>query len=320
MPTERPLSSRASYLAYRAGSAVARVIPTRVGEPVAEAVGRSLRLVAHRRRRQVERHQRRLHDGVLEGRAKRRVVGEVFASYGRYWFEFFRLPHDARHDLGPRFDVSGFEHVTDALAVGRGVVVALPHIGGWDYAGAWLAQQGYPPVVIAEVLEPPELFAWACAQRAAMGIEVVPLADGAAAALLAALDDNRVVCLLADRDLVGDGVDVTFFGERVTMPSGPALLALRTGARLVPCAAYFRPGGRHFAVIGEPIDTARRAGLREDVGRVTQDLAARLEAMIREAPEQWHVLQPLWPSDRATLGEEDFVTAVAVPAEAGDVA
>lgn len=293
------LGPRAAYLGYRAGNALAAVVPAPVGEPIAGLAGRAGALVARRRRRQVERHQRRLHGGVLEGRALRRAVNRVFASYGRYWFEFFRLPHDARRPLAPRFDISGFDHVLDGLRAGRGVVVALPHVGGWDYAGAWLAQQGHPPVVVAEVLEPPELFEWARRQRAGMGIDVVPLDAGASTALVRALAANRVVCLLADRDLVGDGVEVDLFGERTTIPAGPAVLALRTGAVLLPAAVYFRPRGGHFAVIGEPVAVERCGQLREDVARTTRALAARLEDLVRAAPEQWHVLQPVWPSDRA---------------------
>jgi len=117
--------------------------------------------------------------------------------------------------------------------------------------------------------------------------------------VLAALRDNHAVCLLCDRDLTGDGVPVEFFGERTTMPGGPALTALRSGAPLIPVGCYFLPRGRQRLEIGPPLPTERTAGIRVDVARVTQALAHRFEALIREAPEHWHLMQPNWPSDRA---------------------
>ena len=120
--------------------------------------------------------------------------------------------------------------------------------------------------------------------------------------MLRALRDNRIVCLLSDRDIEGDGVEVEFFGERTTLPGGPATLALRTGATLLPAAVYFRPGRDHLGVVRPPIEVERAGRLREDIARITQVLAHELEALIRAAPEQWHLLQPNWPSDREQEG------------------
>jgi KDO2-lipid IV(A) lauroyltransferase len=106
------------------------------------------------------------------------------------------------------------------------------------------------------------------------------------------------VCLLCDRDLTGDGIEVEFLGERTTLPAGPATLALRSGAPLVAVGCYFRPHGRHEIRILEPIDTERKGRIRDDVARVTQDLAHRFEELIRAQPEHWHLMQPNWPSDR----------------------
>jgi KDO2-lipid IV(A) lauroyltransferase len=117
--------------------------------------------------------------------------------------------------------------------------------------------------------------------------------------VLRALRANEVVCLLCDRDLDRTGVEVEFFGERTTLPPGPATLSLRTGAALLPVAVYFteRLNGHH-AIIRPPISLPRSGdGLRADVARTTQYLAHELEFLIRRAPEQWHMFQPNWPSD-----------------------
>ena len=144
-------------------------------------------------------------------------------------------------------------------------MLALPHLGNWDVAGAWLSGQGYTVTVVAEPLEPPELFDWFVETRRQLGMRVIPLSPTAGAEVLRALRANHVVCLLCDRDLTGDGVEVEFLGERTTLPAGPATLALRSGAPLVAVGCYFRPHGCHEIRILDPIDTERKGRIRDDV-------------------------------------------------------
>jgi phosphatidylinositol dimannoside acyltransferase len=292
-----PVGARAAYLAYRTGAELARVVPGPIAEPAARVIGRTLALAMPARRRQVERNLAR---AGVRGVARRKAVAETFESYSRYWLELFRLPNEV---LGPlEMDVKGYEHIEGGVAGGKGVILALPHVGGWDFAGAWLAAKGLPPTVVVEPVEPPELLEWFASVRRALGMTVVELGPEAGKAVLQALHNNEVVCLLCDRDLVGDGIEVEFFGERTTLPAGPATLALRTGAPLLPTAVYFGPRGGHHAVVMPPVPALREARLRDDVARVTQELAHSFEELIRAAPEQWHLLQPNWPSDYALNG------------------
>jgi KDO2-lipid IV(A) lauroyltransferase len=245
-------------------------------------------------RRMVARHQRR-----VAGHDAPEAVRGAFESYARYWVEMLRLPEDVRrNDVASHFTASGYENVANGLARGRGVVVALPHLGGWECAAAWMAHLGHRMLAVVEPVEPPELFEWFARQRHAIGLDIVPLGSGVTTAVLQALRDNRIVCLLCDRDLTGDGVEIEFFGERTTVPGGPATLALRAGATLLPTAVYFRGGRDHHAVIRPPIPVAREGRLRDDVVRITQQLVCEFEDLIRVAPEQWHLMQPNWPSDR----------------------
>ncbi len=301
MPTS--VAARAAYLAYRAGAELARVVPDPVAQPAAQVLGRTLAFAMPSRRRQVARNLQRAADAPLDGVELRRAVSETFGSYGRYWLELFRLPNDARGAL--EMQVDGFDHVVDGIAAGHGVVVALPHVGGWDFAGAWMSTQGLPPTVVVEPVDPPELFEWFASVRRALGMTVVELGPEAGKAVLQALRANQVVCLLCDRDIAGDGIEVEFFGERTTLPAGPATLALRTGAPLLPTAVYFRPRGEHHGIVLPPVPARREGRLRDDVARVTQDLAHRFEELIRAAPEQWHLMQPNWPSDLAMNGARD---------------
>jgi phosphatidylinositol dimannoside acyltransferase len=222
-----------------------------------------------------------------------RFVNRAFASYGTYWAEGAKLPAIPATKMASRFVIAeGLEHLDHARARGAGLVIALPHVGSWEWGGSFLAHIGHPMLAIAEALEPPSLFQWFKEKRESIGIQIEPLDAKAGTVLLGTLRAGGVVGLLCERDLLDSGIEVTFFGERVTMPAGPATLAMRTGATLVAAACYSGPGDGHHAVITPPIDTTRTGRLREDVARVTQEVARELEWLIKRAPEQWHVLQP----------------------------
>ena len=128
-------------------------------------------------------------------------------------------------------------------------------------------------------------------------MHIVPLGPDAGKAVLRAIKEGHVIALLCDRDIEGTGVEVEFFGERTTLPAGPATLALRTGAALLPTAVYFQGDGHH-AIVQPPLVVERQEKrLRDDVARVTQQIATALEGLIAIAPDQWHLQQPNWPSD-----------------------
>ena len=283
--------------AYRAASLAAQNLPEPVTSFAASMLGVGFGTGMRGRRAMVERHLQRVNPS-LRGPALRRAAQSAFEYYARYWVESFRLPGLSAAEVDRGFAYEGLEHLDDALTAGNGVIVALPHLGGWEWAGRWIAEQGVPITVVVEPLEPPELFDWFVSFRQSLGMTVVPIGATAAAAVLRALRANQVVCLLCDRDIQGGGVEVEFFGERTTLPGGPATLALRAGAPILPTAVYFASGhDAHHAVLRPPIAAQRGGSLREDVARITQAIAFELEDLIRAAPEQWHLFQPNWPSD-----------------------
>ena len=272
-------------------------------EPMAIGLGNMAGDVLHRvrddQREMVTANLRRvLGSAVDDPEVLDRWVRRSFRSYARYWVEGARLPSISSEEVEKRVVLDGIEHVRQGMAAGKGVIVALPHVGSWEYAAAYLCTQGIAMTAVAERIEPPALFDYFVAQRAAMGITIVPLDKNSGRALLSTLRDGGLVGLLCDRDIEENGIEVDFFGERTTMPAGPATLALRTGAMLCTGTVYSGPGRDHRAVIDPPIDTSRCGTLREDVLRLTQEIAHRMEEMIRRAPEQWHVFQPLWIVDR----------------------
>ena len=287
--------------AYRSGAAYARSVPRPVVELSARALSRITATASAERRMLVGRHLRRARPG-LSGRALDRAVDATFDSYARYWVDSFRLPDLPPEEVDFHFGVDGYQHVVESLDAGRGTILVLPHLGGWEWAGFWLTQVMHLEVtVVVEPLEPPALFDFFVEFRHRLGMHIVPLGPSAAAEVLRALKAGHVVCLLSDRDIVGDGVVLDFFGETTTLPAGPAALALRTGASLLPVGCYFQGSRGHHAVVQAPVEAVRQGRLRDDVTRVTTAVAGRLEQLIRAAPEQWHLQQPNWPSDYDAL-------------------
>jgi phosphatidylinositol dimannoside acyltransferase len=284
--------------AYKAASLLARALPHPIAAGGARGLGHLAGRVAKERRAQVERNLRRIDPSISEARL-RHLVDETFVSYARYYEESFRLPGTSPEALDAGFIPDGWHLLDAALGAGNGAIMAMPHLGGWEWSGFWLTQvQQRPVTAVVEQLDPPALFEWFVELRRSFGFEIVALGPEAGIATARALKANHTLALLCDRDLTGTGPQVEFFGERTTLPGGPATLALRTGAALLPTAIYFDGPDTRRSVVLPPLDTTRHGKLREDVQRVTQDLAHALEDLIRRAPEQWHLLQPNWPSDR----------------------
>jgi len=300
------LRQLAVFLFYRCAGAALGALPERVASFVAAFVGTLLARVPNADFALRMRHITRVLQSTSavvppDPEVVRRWAIRSYRSYARYWVEGAQVPSVSQEELRRRLTLDwGFGRLEEALESPRGVVLALPHVGSWEWGGAFLATIGHPMTTVVERVEPEALFEWFLEQRREIGLDVLPLdEDATGRTLLKVLRHGGLVGLVCDRDLVGNGVEVEFFGERTTLPAGPATLALRTGAHLFPAAVYTGPAEHHFGVVTAPIDTTRSAGLRADVARITQELAHRFEQLVRRAPEQWHLYQPNWPSDLA---------------------
>jgi KDO2-lipid IV(A) lauroyltransferase len=290
-----------SVAGYKLASLVARVVPSAVLTGASVGVGSTLARAMKQNRAMVMRHLQRV-DPNLSGKRLDVATQQAFVSYTRYYLETFRLTSLSKQQIAQGHHVEGFEHIQDSAAKGKGTILALPHMGGWEWSGRWLIDQGYQLTAVVERLENTELFEWFVELRSRYGVNVIALTDDAGVAVGKALRDNHVVSLLCDRDIPKDGqrtgVQVQFFGETTTVPAGPAFFALRTGAQLLPMATFFTPGANgHKSVVRPALVVGRQGSLREDVARITQVLTTEIENLIRQAPEQWHLFQPNWPSD-----------------------
>ena len=283
---------------YRLGALAARLTPSVFAAGLATPIGAGASFSSPERRAMIERQLQRA-DPTLSGRRLRRASQQAFDFYARYWIESFQLPTLSKRAVDRGFRDDGYPQIVEALKAGNGAILALPHLGGWEWAGRWICDQGHPMTVVVEKIDPPELFEWFRSLRSKLGMNVVALGPKAGGEVLGALKRNEIVCLLSDRDLQRSGPTVEFFGEETTLPGGAATLALRMGCPIFPTAVYFtdRVDG-HLGWVRPPLEVERQATrLRDDVTRITQDLARELEILIRRAPSQWHMFQPNWPSD-----------------------
>lgn len=289
------------YYAYVMGSWLAARIPERMAYAVAEMAGRfgSRR---SKKRHQVARNLARITGESATGPRVQALVREAYTSYARYWLETFRLVREDADFFLDRFRAEGEEHLAAALERGKGVVVVVGHLGNWDAAGAWVGATGRRLVTVAEELRPRRMFRFFADHRAALGMTIYPARPGITQELIREVEAGAVVAILGDRDLRGNGVRVTLFGEETTLPPGAASIALRTGVPLLVAGVFsetFEGGKRGWRAIITPAIEPPPEGRREGaVVTLTQAVAGHLERLIGMRPEEWHVFQPFWLADR----------------------
>ncbi|GAB3229127.1 phosphatidylinositol mannoside acyltransferase [Glycomyces halotolerans] len=277
------------------------------------AAWRGVRLLPERAsaaafRRAADRSWRQNGRGVQQLRRNlARVVGEVdedlvreaLRSYSRYWLEAFRLPSMSRDEISSRFEMHGYEPVAERAAAGQGSIVSLPHCGNWDMAGAWVCRVAEDRLTtVAERLKPEGVFRRFLEYRESLGMTIVPTTGGdrdPQAVLGESVKRGDVIALVADRDLGRSGIEVKFFGETTTFPSGPALLAIRNDVPLYTANIHYETD-RAVCHITGPLDTG--AGrLRERVASTTQAMADAFAEGIAAHPADWHMLQRFWTAD-----------------------
>lgn len=280
---------------YRALAVLAPHLPAALGFRVAEALGALLaqpwfppyRAVLDNLRvvmPEADRAHRQL--------VARRVLQGICLNY----YDLFRWPHLADEQLRAAATAQGLEHVHSALARGRGVVVVAPHCGPYTIVfGALIRQFDTQALLVVERIADPQIHAAVNRMRRMPGIEVEPLGPQAGRAVVRALRRNQIVILGGDRAIGENNVVVRFFGRPTPLPSGPATLALRTGAPLVTGCVRRLPDRRAWACFDPPLAIDRGAPAPTAVRDVTQKIAYIMEAYIRRDPAQWLVAQRVWP-------------------------
>lgn len=282
------------YFAWRFVTALLARLPLRVSYAVAEACGWVAFAWWPRGRRATTRNYRL----ILPDADARLLARRSLSNYCRYLVDFARMPsRPASQLLATAHEVDDcFTHLAGITATGRGVIIVAVHYGNWDLGAAATASRGHSVAVVGESFPDARLTRDVFAARERLGMKILPL-ESLGPSLFRSLRHGGLLALLIDRPGPGDGVTVPFFGRDVEVPAGPARIARRTGAAVIPCAFPRRdPWHPDIDVLADfSIDVSPTADEEADIRRITAAIMAAHERFIRVHPDQWYMFRDMWP-------------------------
>ena len=214
-------------------------------------------------------------------------------SYLRYWFDTFRLSKWSKNRIISTTQVIRENLLRDPIQSKQGCIVALPHAGNWDHAAAYFCSTGITLTAVVEKLKPEAIFKKFLAYRESIGIEAISHKEKTIPILTERLQAGKLIALVADRDMSRNGIEVNFFGKTSKMPSGPAILAIKTGAPLITAYVRYTPGGIEI-IFDETLKPTNSGSEEEQIKNITQSMADNFAKRIKENPVDWHMLQRIW--------------------------
>ena len=281
-----------SYLTYSALWRLVRLLPEklayRIFDLLAEVAYRRNGRRVTRLRENYKRVRPNLSNDELET-----MVRAGLKNAMRYWCDTFRISDWSPEQAAQRVISTNEELLHEGMKSGKGVIIAVPHAGNWDHAGAYFCATGIPLTTVAEHLEPEKLFKKFLTYRENIGMEVLDLNSRSIATLSQRARAGKLIALVADRDISNNGVPVEFCRADAKLPAGPALLAIQTGAALI--TAYIRYEVEGIRIIfGPEILVPNTGDVSQKVKFMTQEIANRFGAQLQKDPVDWHMLQRIW--------------------------
>src|SRR5437667_4152393 len=238
--------------------------------------------------------------GSSAGRRRlRRTVIQMFQNNVRNYLDLFTLPYIPPEKILNVMDIEGIEHLEDALALGKGVILFSAHLGPFNYLAQWISIKGYQLIIPVEHLKDERTLDLTLKLRNSQGVQFLPLGGSAPMrTIIKALRNNQIVLITADRAIEGESVEKLFFGELARLPIGPVSLSQRTGAALVGACGWHTSS---TCIAGKfvPLTLELTEDERKKADTVMCALIKRLEMYIKAHPEQWVVFSPVWISDSA---------------------
>ncbi len=285
------------YRGFRALQWVMERLPRGLAYALAIVVARLAYRLARKARAALEANLRMALPEASEAEIQH-VSWRNFRNHSKAYADLMQLPRARVDSLRTLLRIEGRENLEAALAVGKGVLVVSAHMGSWEVAAAIWSATITPVSLFAEELEPAELFDWYRTTRARLGISVLPLNQQGLRQVIQALEQGEMVVTAIDRDILGTGIVLPFFGRPAKIPNGVAAIALRRGVPLLPVSIFRLPGDSYQAVGYPPIFAAPTGDRAADERRVTELLVRRMEEIIRAHPDQWHMPHRLWEGEK----------------------
>ncbi|MEO8287557.1 MAG: lysophospholipid acyltransferase family protein [Chloroflexota bacterium] len=282
-----------TYYLMRIAALLARLVPPRIAYWLCSLVGGIVFWLSPNIREAVmDNFSHVLPKATL--RARRKLARQTVRNVAKNYYDVLRLPGMAKRDLDRTITIYGMEHIDDALAKGKGVILTGGHIGNFSIVAQMAAARGYTMSIIAEDIEPQKLYNFINSLRARFGLRMIKLGSAEVRTIYRLLRNNEGLMLAADRDVNDDGVPTIFFDALAAMPPGPVALALRMGTPFLPVYTYRKPDNTSVAYVSPPMEFVRTGDRDLDLKVNMRKIAEVLEEQITKNPSQWVVLQKIW--------------------------
>lgn len=224
----------------------------------------------------------------------RRLARETFENFAVHIIDFMRLPMVLTDIRIGFLRLEHFERFRSALSMGKGLISVTAHIGNWEVGAAATASEGLPIHTTALQFSDEGVNRFFAGLRESGGIRLLRPGH-VARQCFRVLNSGEMLALVADRDIDGSGFPVTLFGMEVKIPRGPAEIAARTGAPVVPAFCMQEPSGCFVLRVEEAIEVDEGLPIDERVGRINREMALVFERYIARYPSQWFAFYKVWP-------------------------
>ncbi len=280
------------YYAFKITGCTLAYLPRRVGYWLAYIAANIIYVLLPSLRAEIADNMRHVMGSEADDAKLKQAVRGVLWNMAKNYFDLIKIPHMKVDDLKSCITTHGWHNLEDALNKGKGVILVTAHLGGFDMAAQIFAVRSVKTTVIVEPLEPPPVFSHVTALRETNGVTFMPAQSGVIGVVMQSLRRGEVLLLTCDRDIAKDGLRSNFFGEQTTLPTDAVLIAMRTGAAVVPVFNLRQEDGGYDVYFEPAVDIVPSGN--EAVARNIEQIASVIEKYIKTCPEQWVVLSRIW--------------------------
>ncbi len=280
--------------AYKIGTRVARVLPPWLAYPLCRLAGMLIYYANRSGRMAVRSNMRHVVGPAARQRLVARLARNVFVNNLKNYYDMLRLPYLSHADIRRIVEVRGADYALDEIKKGKGVILISAHLGNFNIIIQAANALGTQLSLLAEPIEPPELYEYITNLRESQGVKLIPIGGPALRQAFRVLKNGEVLGIATDRDVSNNGEVMPFFGQPVSMPTGAIEIARRSGAPIIPVLIYRQSDNRSVAQLYPPLALSHTDDPSHDSAVNKRLLIATLERFIAAHPDQWIILQSMW--------------------------